>query len=560
MYSNALFAKAGGPACILGHAVDITDRLKLEAEKQMYLDRIEHQNLDLELRNREVERANRLKSEFLATMSHELRTPLNAIIGFSDLLAEEEVGALNDPQRSYLGFVRKGSRHLLRLINDVLDLAKIEAGKIDLDLETFRPAETVAEVLATLEPLILGKRIHCDSRVPGDLQIHADRVRIKQILFNLLSNAIKFTPAGGQVTLSAGQQGEEVTFAVRDTGCGIAVEEQEAIFSEFHQVATSASRAREGTGLGLSIVRRLIDLHRGRIWVESQPGQGSTFSFVLPGHQDEEPGPADAVAAAPLPRLHPLALVVDEDPAARELVGSHLRSAGYEPVFASSRTEALSKARSLKPDLVTLELAVDRDGGWRILEELKRSSETSPIPVVVVSVVDDKRRALTLGAAGSLVKPVSREELAAVARRFTRRVRAIPDTVLIVDDQAETNLRLSDAVLAAGFRPLAARNGREALQILADARPGALLINLDLPEMDGFQTIVRLRADPVFRELPILALAPDDTKLADLALLAGNTRLVYQLDLPWKERITEELAGLLSRREEAGKPVLEGVP
>ncbi len=239
-------------------------------------------NRELEARNREVERANRLKSQFLASMSHELRTPLNAVIGFSDLLNEETAGPLNDKQKRYVEHVLTGARNLLQLINDILDLSKVEAGQLRLRPESFRLDEALPEVLSTIKPLAMNKQITVESRVGEDILLCVDRVRLKQVLYNLLSNAIKFTGDGGQVTIDARRQNGMVCISVADNGVGIPPEEHEAIFNEFHQVGMTTKGVREGTGLGLAISRRLVEAHEGKIWVESAPGRGSTFSFTLP--------------------------------------------------------------------------------------------------------------------------------------------------------------------------------------------------------------------------------------------------------------------------------------
>jgi signal transduction histidine kinase/CHASE3 domain sensor protein len=239
-------------------------------------------NRQLEERNREVERANRMKSQFLARMSHELRTPLNAIVGFSDLLAEESAGPLHEKQRRFVGHIRAGARHLLQLINDVLDVSKIEAGRIELSLVNFGALEATVELLSIIRPLAMSKGIRVDSTIGEDLLVHADRVRFKQILYNLLSNAVKFTPEGGRVWIEAAKTDGFVRICVGDTGIGIPPEEHTAVFEEFYQAGGTAKIAGEGTGLGLSITKRLVELHGGKIWVESEPDRGSRFSFTLP--------------------------------------------------------------------------------------------------------------------------------------------------------------------------------------------------------------------------------------------------------------------------------------
>jgi signal transduction histidine kinase len=242
-------------------------------------------NKELELRNQEVERANRMKSDFLARMSHELRTPLNAIIGFSDLLAERPAGAPHEKQIRYVGHIRTGAHHLLRLINDVLDLSKIEAGRMELHPEKFRASDALFEVVSVIQPLAEVKRIRLEDGVGEDLILWADRIRFKQVLYNLLSNAVKFTPEEGRVWVESALEGGEICFTVGDTGVGIPQDEQSAIFKEFHQVAITISGVKEGTGLGLAISRRLVEQHGGRIWVISEPGKGTRFCFTLPSSE-----------------------------------------------------------------------------------------------------------------------------------------------------------------------------------------------------------------------------------------------------------------------------------
>jgi PAS domain S-box-containing protein len=284
--------QSGQPVFLRAIFSDVTERHKAEEEitalnetlEQRVLERTQQLaavNRELELRNREVERANRLKSQFLASMSHELRTPLNAVIGFSELLSEETAGPMNEKQRRYIEHVLIGARHLLQLINDILDLAKVESGQLLLRPEDFSLAEALPEVLSTIKPLAMNKRIVVESRVGPGVRLYADRIRVKQILYNLLSNAVKFTAEGGQVWVDAREANATVCVTVSDTGVGIPSEEHQAIFNEFYQVGTTTKGVKEGTGLGLAISRRLVEAHEGNIWVESEPGKGSRFSFTV---------------------------------------------------------------------------------------------------------------------------------------------------------------------------------------------------------------------------------------------------------------------------------------
>ena len=523
---------------------DVTDRRRLESERQIYLERIERQKVDLELRNREVERANRHKSEFLATMSHELRTPLTAIIGFSDLLADGFAGDLNETQANYLGFVRKGARHLLQLINDVLDMSKIEAGRLDLDPEDLDVEEVVAEVRSTIGPLSDAKRLEVTYHLPSHLIVHADRVRLKQIFFNLLSNAVKFSADAGKVAIEGSRVGRFVCLSVRDEGAGIAPEHQEAIFQPFRQVPTSGRR--EGTGLGLAIVRRLVEQHGGRIWVESVPGKGSTFAFLLPAAKAEEVRPVAAPALRVEERTRPMILVVEDDASWRELLQSQIQAEGYDVVAMPWEPNAAAKIRALSPDLLLLEVLSGQGAGWRLLEALGKEGGDDAPPVVVVSDLDERRRGFALGAVDFLVKPPVREILLeVVARHAPQSAGAKPSPVLLVDHRPDRQRILATAIQDAGLRPLTARDGPETLEILAWVNPCALVISLDLPEMDGYQTVLRLRADPTSADLPILALIAEGNSTDGLRVLSGRTRLLEVAPVPDPQVIVGELRALL---------------
>ncbi|HEX4228623.1 MAG TPA: ATP-binding protein [Bryobacteraceae bacterium] len=265
---------------------DITSHKQAEQEanamQQQFNEELAAKNQQLEVRNREIERANRLKSEFLASMSHELRTPLHTIIGFADLLAEELKGELNANQKRFVGHIQRDSRHLLELINDILDLSKIESGRLELQLETFNAADAIEETVAGLRSLAENKKIAIDEALDRDLEMTADRLRFKEILSNLVSNAIKFTPEEGRIMIECRGHGDGILFVVADTGIGIHSSEQQAIFDKFYQLGPTTRGVREGTGLGLAITKRLVEMHGGKIWVESSPGAGSRFQFTLP--------------------------------------------------------------------------------------------------------------------------------------------------------------------------------------------------------------------------------------------------------------------------------------
>lgn len=362
-------------------------------------EKIRAANHQLELRNREVERADRLKSEFLASMSHELRTPLHTIIGFTELLAEELEGPLNEKQKRFLDHVHRDSLHLLELINDVLDLSRIEAGRLELNIENFDARRIVADAITGVRPLADSKKIAVQNAVDREVFISADRVRFREILTNLLSNAVKFTPDGGKVRIELlPAEPNLVCFSVVDTGIGIAAEDHEAVFDKFRQVGSTTRGVREGTGLGLAIVKNLVELHGGTIWLESESGAGSRFSFTMPvdarGHSAQ-----------------PVVLVVEDEPAARELLSSYLNPLGIRTESARNAEEGMAMARQLRPDAITLDVVMPGRSGWNLLKELRAMPETSATPIFVISVLDDARAAAEQGATGYLRKPVKKEAL-----------------------------------------------------------------------------------------------------------------------------------------------------
>jgi len=377
---------------------DVTERTRAE-------EAIRTANQQLEARAREIERADRLKTEFLASMSHELRTPLHTIIGFTDLLAEELEGPLNDKQKRFLGHVHQDSQHLLELINDILDLSKIEAGQMELHPAIFDARAVVTDALNSVQPLADAKNISVENRVQGEVYVRADAVRLREILNNLISNALKFTPGNGTIWVEASEAPDGMTrFIVGDTGTGIEPENQEAIFDKFRQVGPTTRGLREGTGLGLAIVKRLVEMHGGSISVESTPGSGSKFTFRVPGAREES-------------RVPPLVLVIEDEPSARELLASYLAPLGIRTEGAGTADEGIKLALDLKPDLITLDLLMPGRSGWRALRELRAHPETSRTPVFVISVLDQNHTALEAGATEYLQKPVSKDALLRAVRR-----------------------------------------------------------------------------------------------------------------------------------------------
>jgi signal transduction histidine kinase/DNA-binding response OmpR family regulator len=506
----------------------------------------------LEEKNRALEEASRLKSEFLANMSHELRTPLNAIIGFSELLIDSP-SPMDEGDRLYLETIHKSGQHLLALINDVLDLAKVEAGKMELQIERFSVAQAVRQALATVEPLAGRKAIELVADFP-DVEVAADSGKFRQILLNLLSNAIKFTPEGGRVSVDAASGPEGVRLTVADTGIGIAPEDHERIFGEFQQVDGGANRRYEGTGLGLALVRRFAELHGGRVWVESAVGKGSRFHVLFPAAAPSSPvkGPAAPVVepAAIAPAGGPLVLVVEDDPISARLLAIYLARGGYRTEIARDGREALEKARKLRPAAITLDVLLPELDGWEVLQALKSDEQTRDVPVVVVSVVDDRPLGDALGAVDYLVKPIDRQRLLAALERH-RPPAADPIRVLAVDDDPAA-LDLVEGLLApTGCRFLRAGGGQAGIELAREELPDIVLLDLMMPGVTGFDVLEALGDDPTTRDIPVVVVTAKDLTDAEKAYLKGRVAAVIQKGtlsraelLDWLRRVIPRAAAL----------------
>jgi signal transduction histidine kinase len=369
---------------------------------------------DLDRSRAELEIASRHKSEFLASMSHELRTPLNAVIGFSEVLLDQLFGEVNDRQAEYLRDIWNSGRHLLELLNEILDLSKVEAGKMQLEPQRFDVAAVLEYSLGLVRQRAADHGITLELQLPDELgAVHADELRFKQVVVNLLSNAVKFTPDGGRVSVAARRSGEELQVTVTDTGPGVPAEDRERIFESFQQGGRGAPKE-EGTGLGLTLSRRIVELFGGRMWLESEVGTGSTFGFAIPV------GPSTARAQPPRADGgggRPTVLIADDDPRSAELLAAYLDGFPVDVRRVEDGEQALAAVRAERPAVLLLDIRLPTIDGWEVLRAVTEDPATSEVPVVLVTVVDEPRRGLALGAAGYLVKPVAREDLLDVLRR-----------------------------------------------------------------------------------------------------------------------------------------------
>jgi signal transduction histidine kinase/CheY-like chemotaxis protein/putative methionine-R-sulfoxide reductase with GAF domain len=508
---------------------------------------------------RELEIASRHKSQFLANMSHELRTPMNAIIGVSEMLLEDAQDLGRAEEIEPLERVLRAGRHLLALINDILDLSKIEAGKMDLHLEAFSVAALVADVAATVGPLVEKNGNRLTVECAADLgAIRADPTRVRQALLNLASNAAKFTEHGAMAitaTRSREADGHWVRIVVADTGIGMTAEQTTRLFQDFMQADASTTRRYGGTGLGLAISRRFCRMMGGDITVRSAPGAGSTFTIRLPvdtvlagpesDTADAPAAPAAAATATPAAETSsgPLVLVVDDDPTVREVLSRFLTREGFSVVTAGGGLEALARARALHPAAITLDVLMADVDGWTVLTALKNDPTLSDIPVVLLTIVDERSRGYTLGAAEYLVKPVDRDRLVAVLHRLCGR-RA--GRLLIVEDDSAARALIRQALEREGWTVDEADNGRAGLERVAVSPPDAIVLDLMMPEMDGFEFLEALRGQRSQRDIPVVVVTALDLTEDDRRRLDGGVRRVLQKGAYGRDELLREVAGLLT--------------
>ena len=520
---------------------ELTEALNLGFVRFLDFQRLEDQNTALEEANEAIQEANRLKSEFLANMSHELRTPMNAIVGFSKIIHRKAAAQLDKRQVDNLERVLQSAEILMSLINDILDLSKIEAGRLEVQPERFDLRDVLEGCVATVRPLAK-TGVTFRTRLSRQLDpVYSDPGRVRQIAINLLSNAAKFTEAG-EIRVGLRTVGEDrVAISVSDSGIGIPADKLEQIFEEFRQVDGTTTRKYGGTGLGLSISRKLAQMLGGDIEVDSVLGEGSTFTVTLPAEiLSSQPATDDVEVASLTDPVAPhgrVVLSIDDDPNVISLITQELEEEGYQVVGAQRAIDGIEKAQKMQPHAITLDIMMPGMDGWEAISRLKANPETRDIPIIVVSIVDNKEMGYRLGADEYLIKPVDRESLGRVLQRYEGRGKQ----VLVTDDDPDVIDLTRQLLEDDGWTVRSAANGKEALEALADQKPDVMLLDLMMPVMDGFETLRRLRANPDTADLPVIVITAQDLAADELDDLRANASRVIEKDGLDRDRILREL-------------------
>jgi signal transduction histidine kinase/DNA-binding response OmpR family regulator len=542
-----LVVRRRSPGAFPQNTIDLLKTLAAQSVLAIQNARLFH---EIEEKGQELEVASQHKSQFLANMSHELRTPLNAIIGYSEILQEDVADLGQDGLVPDLKKIEGAGRHLLSLINDILDLSKIEAGKMDIFLEDVELVPLLEEVRALIVPLAEKNGNTLELQLAQDLgTIRTDRSKLKQSLLNLLSNGSKFTEKG-RLTLVAERFDADrpmVRFAVSDTGIGMTEEQLGRLFQAFTQAEASTTKKYGGTGLGLAISRRFCQLLGGDITVTSRPGEGSTFTITLPAYTEAQ-APIPLAETQPLaadPDDRPSILIVDDDAAARDLLAAALKGAGFRLVHAAGGEEALNLARTIRPDAITLDVLMPKPDGWDVLNTLKADPDLCDIPVVMVTVAPERGIGLSLGAVDVLTKPVDRARLTALINRLVCR----DGPVLVVEDDADTREMTRHTIEKIGLRVEETANGRQALSWLGDhPAPALILLDLMMPEMDGFAFLDVLSERAEWREIPVIVITAKQLTAGERERLAHQAQKVMEKATATRIDIAAAISEAVRRR------------
>jgi len=496
----------------------------------------------------QIRSAQRTKAAFLANMSHELRTPLNAILGYTELLDEEARDTDQPHLLPDLERVHRAANHLLRLINDILDVSKIEAGRVGLFLERFSVLDLVRDVVDTVRPMVEKNRNHLRLEVELDFdEIRADRTKLRQLLFNLLDNASKFTEDGDIVvrveSLTASGASPKLALTVEDTGIGMSESQLAQLYEPFSQADPSTTRRHGGTGLGLALCQLLANLMDGEIQVHSRLGEGSTFRVTIPTAVEAETlGDLDgSMGVTRHGNGNTTVLVIDDDPAVRDLLARFLIKEGYRVLVAPDGEVGLQVARREQPDAITLDVMMPRLDGWEVLKRLKAQPETANIPVVMCSIVDNTGLGFALGASDYLTKPIDRRALTTALAPF----RGSEGHLLVVDDNADVRNVLARTLRREGWTVTECVDGERALAWLEDHRPDVVVLDLLMPGISGFDVVDRMQDDERWRDIPVFVVTAKDLTPADQDRLRGSVDRVLEKSGQALRQLSDELRSVI---------------
>ncbi len=532
----------------------VANELASGMSRKRLIDELRRKNVELESQTQKTQEASDTLKKFLATFSHELRSPLNSIIGFSDLLTSQFEGLSPEAVQDFMKNINASGKHLQQIINDILDLSKIEAGRMELHIASYPISYFEESIRRVLAAQIQEKNIRLEFKLSSDFEdIVVDQTRFRQILFNLVSNAIKFSGPAGIVTIGSQRVGNDLQFEIRDSGLGIKPEELSNLFKPFRQALSGKELNHQGIGLGLAITKKLVELHGGSIWIESEYQQGTTVRFKIPlviDATNERLKQAEMLIDA----LHrenkpaentekPLALVIEDSPQAGELLRLHIESAGYRVEIARDGSDAMEKAKRLHPSVITLDLMLPLKDGWQVMKELKRHPLCKHIPIIIVSIIDEKNLGFSLGAVDYFVKPVNKEDLLSAMNRVRLHPKLnsqAPKVLVIDDDKAATDL-IQVILENEGYQVLKAFQGKEGIEMAVREHPDVVILDLIMPEMSGVNVAYQLKQIPATRSIPIIILTSMD------------------IDEETKDKLGGYVAGLMSKSSFTKKDLLREI-